>query len=71
MGTMGRPFITACWTSPAEPSELRHSLLATKMPYILTFSESELGKQVYIVLVCQNDKGQKGPFSHIEGAFAP
>jgi hypothetical protein len=29
------------------------------------------GKRVYIALVWQNEKGQKGPFSHIEGAFIP
>jgi hypothetical protein len=35
------------------------------------FTESERGKHVYIALAWQNEKGQKGPFSHIEGAFIP
>ena len=58
-------------TPPADPSELRHSLLATKTPYILTFTEAERGKRVYIALVWQNEKGQKGPFSQIEWAVIP
>ena len=58
-------------TPPADPSELRHSLLATKTPYILTFTEAERGKRIYIALVWQNAKGQKGPFSQIEVAFIP
>jgi hypothetical protein len=56
---------------PAEPSELTHSLLATKTPYTLTFTEAERGKRVYIALVWQNEKGQKGPFSQIEETFIP
>jgi hypothetical protein len=56
---------------PAGPDELRQSLLATKTPYTLTFTEAERGKRVYIALVWQNEKGQKGPFSQIEGAFIP
>jgi hypothetical protein len=58
-------------SSPAGPDELRHSLLATKTPYPLTFTEAERGKHVYIALAWQNEKGQKGPFSQIEGAFIP
>ncbi|MDR0644181.1 MAG: hypothetical protein LBG05_04595 [Treponema sp.] len=56
---------------PAEPSGLSHSLLATKTPYTLTFTEAERGKRVYIALVWQNEKGEKGPFSQIEEAFIP
>jgi hypothetical protein len=56
---------------PAEPSELTHSALATKTPYTLMFTEAERGKRVYIALVWQNKKGQKGPFSQIEEAFIP
>ena len=58
-------------TPPADPSELRHSLLATKTPYPLTFTEAERGKRVYIALVWQNEKGQRGPFSQIEAAVIP
>jgi hypothetical protein len=58
-------------TPPTEPGELRHSLLATKTPYTLTFTEAERGKRVYIALAWQNERGQKGPFSQIEAAFIP
>jgi hypothetical protein len=47
-------------TPPTESDELRHSLLATKTPYTLTFTEAERGKRVYIALAWQNERGQKG-----------
>jgi hypothetical protein len=56
---------------PNDLSELIHSLLATKTPYTLTFTEAERGKRVYIVLVWQNEKGEKGPYSQIEEAIIP
>jgi hypothetical protein len=57
--------------APVEAEDLPHSLLATKTPYTLTFTEAERGKRVYIALVWQNEKGQKGPFSQVEEAFIP
>lgn len=56
---------------PADPSELIHSTLATRTPYTLTFTEAERGKRVFIALVWQNEKGEKGPFSQIEETFIP
>ena len=58
-------------TPPADPGELSHSLLATKTPHTLTFTEAERGMRVYIALAWQNEKGQMGPFSQIEEAFIP
>jgi hypothetical protein len=58
-------------TPPKDSSELTHSLLATKTPYPLTFTEMERGKRVYIALAWQNEKGEKGPISQIEATFIP
>ncbi|MDR2419303.1 MAG: hypothetical protein LBD79_09660 [Treponema sp.] len=58
-------------TPPKEPSELPHSLLATKTPYTLYFSEADRGKRVYIALTWQNEKGEKGPYSQIVEAYIP
>ncbi|MDR1215377.1 MAG: hypothetical protein LBK25_01705 [Treponema sp.] len=56
---------------PTDPSQLPHSTLATKTPYTLSFTEAERGHRVYIALVWQNRKGEKGPFSQIEDVFIP
>jgi hypothetical protein len=58
-------------TPPTDPSELPHSTLATKTPYTLSFTEAERGHRVYIALVWQNRKGEKGPFSQIDEEFIP
>jgi hypothetical protein len=58
-------------TPPTDPSQLPHSTLATKTPYTLSFTEAERGHRVYISLVWQNRKGEKGPFSQIEEEFIP
>jgi hypothetical protein len=58
-------------TPPVNEKELTRSLLATKTPYTLFFTEAERGKHVYISLVWQNEKGEKGPPSQIEAAIIP
>jgi hypothetical protein len=64
-------FYGALDAPPTDPSQLPHSILATKTPYTLSFTEAERGKRVYIALVWQNRKGEKGPFSQIEEVFIP
>jgi hypothetical protein len=56
---------------PKDASELICSLLATRTPYTLTFTEAERGKRVYIALFWENEKGEKGPFSQIQEAIIP
>jgi hypothetical protein len=56
---------------PKDINELTHSLLATRTPYTLTFTEAERGKHVYIALFWENEKGEKGPYSQIEEAIIP
>jgi hypothetical protein len=56
---------------PAEVGDLTHSVLATRTPHILEFTESERGKTVYVAISWQNSKGQRGPWSEIESAIVP
>jgi hypothetical protein len=56
---------------PADPDALTRSVLATRTPHILEFTEEERGKTVYIAICWQNEKGQKGPWSEIESAIVP
>jgi hypothetical protein len=56
---------------PADHSALTSSVLATRTPHILEFTEEERGKTVYVAICWQNEKGQKGPWSEIESAIVP
>jgi hypothetical protein len=58
-------------TPPADVTALTRSVLATRTPYILEFTEEERGKTVYVAICWQNEKGQKGPWSEIESAIVP
>jgi hypothetical protein len=58
-------------TPPADHSALIHSVLATRTPHILEFTEEERGKTVYVAICWQNEKGEKGPWSEIESAIVP
>jgi hypothetical protein len=58
-------------TPPDSTDALAHSVLATRTPHILEFTEAERGKTVYIAMRWQNEKGQKGPWSEIESAIVP
>ncbi|MDR0768676.1 MAG: hypothetical protein LBE71_02040 [Dysgonamonadaceae bacterium] len=58
-------------TPPADHSALTRSVLATRTPHILEFTEEERGKTFYIAICWQNGKGQKGPWSEIESAIVP
>jgi hypothetical protein len=57
--------------TPADQNALTRSLLATRTPHTLEFSEEERGKTVYVAICWQNEKGQKGPWSEIENAIVP
>jgi hypothetical protein len=57
--------------SPADHGALTRSLLATRTPHILEFTEEERGKTVYVAICWQNEKGEKGPWSEIESAIVP
>jgi hypothetical protein len=56
---------------PADISALSRSVLATRTPHILEFTEEERAKTVYIAVCWQNEKGERGPFSEIESAIVP
>jgi hypothetical protein len=56
---------------PANPSALTRTVLATRTPHTLEFTEEERGKTVYIAICWQNEKGQRGPWSEIESAIVP
>jgi hypothetical protein len=61
--------------SPTELSapsgDLTRSVLATRTPHILEFTEEERGKTVYVAICWQNEKGEKGPWSEMESAIVP
>jgi hypothetical protein len=56
---------------PASPDALTRSVLATRTPHILEFSEEERGNTLYVAICWQNKKGQRGPWSEIESAIIP
>jgi hypothetical protein len=56
---------------PADHSALTRSVLATRTPHILEFTEEERGKTVYVAICWQNEKGQMGPWSEIVSALVP
>jgi hypothetical protein len=58
-------------TPPADHNALTRSVLATRTPHVLEFTEEERGKTVYVAVCWQNEKGQKGPWSEIESAIVP
>jgi hypothetical protein len=58
-------------TPPADHNALTRTVLATRTPHILEFTEEERGKTVYIVICWQNEKGELGPWSEIESAIVP
>jgi hypothetical protein len=58
--------------SPPESMEdVAKTVLATRTPYTLEFSEADRGKRVYIAVRWQNNKGQLGPLSGIQMGFVP
>jgi hypothetical protein len=56
---------------PASPADLTRSVLATRTPHILEFTEQERGRTVYVAICWLNRKGEKGPLSEIESAVVP
>jgi hypothetical protein len=58
-------------TPPADITLLTRSVLATRTPHTLEFTEEERGKTVYVAICWQNEKGQRGPWSEIESAIIP
>jgi hypothetical protein len=56
---------------PSSLEELTNSVLATRTPYVLEFTEQDRGKTVYIAMRWQNEKGRKGPASEIQSAIIP
>jgi hypothetical protein len=71
-GIIGAVILYAVLDSPpADVNALTRSILATRSPYILEFTEEERGKTVYIAICWQNEKGERGPWSEIESAIVP
>ena len=71
-GTVGAVIACAVLDAPpADPGALTRTVLATRTPYTLAFTEEERGKTVYIAICWQNEKGERGPWSEIESAIVP
>jgi hypothetical protein len=71
-GTNGAVIIYAVLDAPpADVSALTRSVLATRTPHILEFTEEERCKTVYIAICWQNEKGERGHCSEIETAIVP
>ena len=71
-GVTGAVILYSVLDSPPEDiTALSNSLLATRTPRILNFSESERGKTVYVAVCWQNGKGEQGAWSDIESAIIP
>jgi hypothetical protein len=71
-GTNGAIIVYAVLDAPpADVSALTRSILATRTPHILEFTEEERGKTFYVAICWQNKKGQRGPWSEIESAIVP
>jgi hypothetical protein len=71
-GINGAVIISAVLDAPpADHSALNRSVLATRTPHILEFTEEERGKTVYIAICWQTEKGEKGPWSEILSAIIP
>jgi hypothetical protein len=56
---------------PVGPGALTRTMLATRTPHIIEFTEEERGKTVYIVACWQNEKGERGSWSEIISAIVP
>jgi hypothetical protein len=58
-------------TPPSSPNDLTRTVLATRTPFTLEFTEEERGKTVYFAICWQNERGERGPWSEIESAIVP
>jgi hypothetical protein len=56
---------------PAKHEDLNRVVLVTRTPYILTFTEEERAKTVYVAMRWMNKKGQTGTWSEIVSAIIP
>ncbi|MDR2068863.1 MAG: hypothetical protein LBP71_03235, partial [Spirochaetaceae bacterium] len=56
---------------PADEKALTNTVLATRTPHVLEFTEEERGKTVYVCLQWQNEKGERGRPSEIQSAVIP
>lgn len=55
----------------AADAAFRHSILATRSPHLLGFSEAERGQTVYAALSWQNEKGEEGMMTEIQSTVIP
>jgi hypothetical protein len=58
-------------TPPGSLKELTESSFDTRTPFTLSFDEGERGKTVYFCLCWENTRGEKRPWSEIQGAIIP
>jgi hypothetical protein len=56
---------------PATIGELTQSAFDTHTPFTLSFEENQRGQTVYFCLCWENTRGEKGPWSEIQGAVIP
>jgi hypothetical protein len=58
-------------TPALDVDELAHSIFDTATPVYLDFQGHEGGRMVYVAMRWENTRGEKGPWSPIEGALVP
>jgi hypothetical protein len=56
---------------PETPDELEHHAMASRTPFTLHFEETERGKNVYVGLAWQNERGIIGQWSAYKSAIIP
>ncbi|MDR1372124.1 MAG: hypothetical protein LBJ17_03205 [Dysgonamonadaceae bacterium] len=56
---------------PSSYSDLKHSVLDTRSPYIFQFNIRDAGKRFYCALRWENTRSAKGPWSEIKSAIIP
>jgi hypothetical protein len=56
---------------PVNENALTQSSFDTRTPFVLTFTEDQRGKAVYMCLRWENTRGQKGPWGNIMKEIVP
>ncbi|MDR2131218.1 MAG: hypothetical protein LBP56_08690 [Odoribacteraceae bacterium] len=58
-------------TPPTRWDQLVHSVVDTRSPYTFVFENDQRGKTLYFAMRWENTRGEKGPWSEIQGAIIP
>jgi hypothetical protein len=55
----------------ADVAELAQSVLATRTPFVLGFTDTDCGKTLSVAMQWQNEKGEKGSPGEIQSTIIP